>query len=200
MSPVRKRPPFEWLARDMLEKIERQKLHHRQSLPGLTPDEVRAEMLEALWRAWQTYSASTGVPIEKYFWRVWINRKSDLITFYYRQRRDHTKELLSPFPEVWWAHGHQDFNTGEITPMDDEHHVTESGPRARRVHKGTEATEELIAPQPPPNTGVLARKMWLLLAQGHTRQDVLSLLSITKRTYYEIIDEWRGKGVAIILG
>jgi len=98
MSPVRKRPPFEWLHQEIAHKIEKQKLHFSQHLPGMTSDEVRAEMLESLWRAWDSYSysASSGVPIEKYFWSVWTHRKADLLKYYFRQRRDIRKEVLEP--------------------------------------------------------------------------------------------------------
>jgi hypothetical protein len=71
----------------------------RQRVPGMTKEEVEAEMIYVLWQARLSYSRESGVPFPAYWWSCWMNRKRSLLRFYFQQMRDHRKEVL--FDDRW---------------------------------------------------------------------------------------------------
>ena len=187
MSPARKRPPLEWLVRDVDKEIRTNRLHCSQRIPGMTPDEVRAEMLECVWRAWATYRASFGVPIEKYWWTIWVRHRTDLLAAVFRMKRDISKEILvEPAEYATKAGQHADVNEWETTT-----------PHMKAVRRPVIKVnlvftmDDVMVPPAPPGSSLLEQAVWGLLATGHTRQDVMSITKITKRRYYEIIHSWR---------
>lgn len=140
-----------------------------QKVPGLTASEVHAEMMVCLWRAQRTFRKSMQLTIEQYWWAIWMNRKADLIAWYFAAKRDLSREVLVA-PD-------------DMSRLEDEELVDALFPLVRSV-------DELILPGCP-TKDPMARKVWALLAQGYTRKDILVVCEISKRTYYSIIEQWR---------
>jgi hypothetical protein len=67
-------------------------------------------------------------------------------------------------------------------------HIVEAGEYAVR-----------LLPEPPPDAPPEAVAIWVRLALGDERQDVLRDLGISKRRYYDILHSWRTDEVATTL-
>lgn len=63
------------------------RLANVQKIPGMTYDDVRAELQEVLWKAWSTYDPKVGTTLGQYWWQLWIRRKGDLIAAFFAQHR-----------------------------------------------------------------------------------------------------------------
>lgn len=57
-----------------------------QRVPGLDYDDVMAEMVGCLWKAWQTYTPGPTT-FGSYWWSVWLNRRNDLTALANRMKR-----------------------------------------------------------------------------------------------------------------
>lgn len=58
-----------------------------QRVPGLDADDVEAEMLVCIWKAVQTFDPSVGLDFGAWWWTIWLNRRSDLASAYYADKR-----------------------------------------------------------------------------------------------------------------
>lgn len=93
-----RRVTFSYLYERLHADIVRASFH--QHIPGMTQEEVAAEMIVCLWRARRTYRKGHGVTLEQYWWAVWMHRKSDLISYFLSQKRDVRKEVLWDDPSI----------------------------------------------------------------------------------------------------
>jgi hypothetical protein len=142
-------------------------------------DEVRAEMLEVLWRAHLNYSSSQGTTLPQYWWSCWLHRKADLIEAAFRQKRDVRKEMLvdlAALPENeytdsfgWWE---------TLAPLVTYEEVVE-----RLIPQAPEIVQKGVSAS-------IADSVWELLARGYTRKDVLDT-GVSVSTYSKIIASWR---------
>lgn len=72
--------PFEALYERLSPQIDRTLWSQR--IRGLDIEEVRSFMVEQLWKAWETFDPSKGdehLTVEKYWWRLWQNKKSKIL-------------------------------------------------------------------------------------------------------------------------
>lgn len=58
-----------------------------QRVPGLDADDVETEMLLCIWRAVQTFDPSVGLDFGAYWWTLWLNRRSDITSAHYAEKR-----------------------------------------------------------------------------------------------------------------
>jgi hypothetical protein len=154
----------------MMPEIDKIVRAGRQRVPGMTKDEIKAEMIESLWNARMTYDRDLGVTFEAYWWSIWLHRKADLIKYSLRAKRDVRREIL---------HGDDWFADAE------DEDVVERLPILWPVVADNNSIPE------PPTTVPVERRVWCLLAVGATRQEVLALCDLPKRRYYQIIHGWR---------
>src|SRR5574343_1155103 len=140
-------------------KNEIDRLAHTQRVPGLDRDEVRAELLQALWRAFQAYDPGKGTTLGQLWWAVWMNRKVDLIAAFFAAK--------SPGPYTTTTDA--DFWTEVLDTM----------------HPFIDLADLC------PSTDRTERAVWALLCQGFTGIEVRSVLGLSVRRFYAIIDRWR---------
>lgn len=86
---------FDELRRQM--DLEIKKLSHsKRILYWMGPDEIYSWMLYELWIAHQTYNTGIGdnnLNIKKYWWRLWINRRSKLAKHYYANKEEINRSI-----------------------------------------------------------------------------------------------------------
>jgi hypothetical protein len=159
-----RRSAFAQVLRRMTPEIDKIVRAGRQNIPGMTDDEIKAEMIECLWKAKRTFSRKSGVTFEAYWWSIWLNRRQDLFRYRFRFIRDMRLESLRE-PEWFW-------NEDEMQDLIDAywHHDL---------------------PDPPNGSTHLEKKMWVLIAVGATPSDVLILCKIKRDKYDKTINKWR---------
>ncbi len=57
-----------------------------QRLPGLSKEEVQAEIELALYRAWRTYKEDGGATFDGWFYRTWVTHRINLLERYYAKK------------------------------------------------------------------------------------------------------------------
>lgn len=67
---------------------EIRKLSFTQRIPDMDREDVESEMLICLWKAAEAHDPNQA-PIGGLWWRVWSNRRKDLLAAYYRAKRVH---------------------------------------------------------------------------------------------------------------
>lgn len=134
-----------------------------QRVPGMDADDVFAEMAYCFWIARKTYSKSVGIPLMSYWWQVWVNRKNDLIRFAYRKQRD--SRLTITVDDEWFI-DHFDSNL--------------------QFHSAIPQAVNSLTPQ-----HVVERRIWNMLAIGHTAKEIQDQLRIGHRRYVRILNKWR---------
>lgn len=170
-----RREPYTWVHRRIEGEIEQGQIHRHQRIPGMEADDVKSEMLLALWRAHRSWDPAVGATIEQYWWAVWTRRRVDLIAYHLRECRDVRREQLVPHEFWWW--------------YEDEATVEEHGRRLQRYP--VIRLDQDAVPPAPPGVDDKAAQVWGLLCRGYTRQDVLLRCDISKRCYYQILDRFR---------
>ena len=85
---------FSDVLRAMRPEIHRIAYAGQQRVPGMSPQEIEAEMLYVLWKARMSYSYDNTLTFPAYWWVCWMNHKRDLLKFYFRVKRDVRKEFL----------------------------------------------------------------------------------------------------------
>jgi DNA-directed RNA polymerase specialized sigma24 family protein len=141
-----------------------------QRVPGLDRDEVKAEMLECLWRAVVTFDEAQGVTLEPYWWRIWINRKGDLIARHFATKR---RAAVISGDMTWVAELADD-----LYPL-------------LRDMAGRTSAESLQKAPECPLSDSMTKKVWTLLAAGFQAQEVRVMLELSLRRYYRIIHALR---------
>lgn len=140
-----------------------------QRIPGMNSDEVYAEMLYTLWKAWETYDSEVGTSVEQWWWVLWVRRKSDLIESFFAHKR--RMEVLVE-------------NEGLELLADAV--IAVPGP------------EEMHVVECPRHEGILTR-LWHLLADGFTGVEVRKLLGIGVNAYYRSVDKLKTDDVRLAL-
>jgi len=120
---------------------------NRTFIVGMTDDEILAEMVECLWKAWLTFDMRDNITLDQYFQRIWFNQKAKRLRYQTAQRRDRIKERSWP-----------------VFDPDDPWIV-----QALMV--------ELDTAPPCPIDDPDAQVVWKELAQGATQIEVQALLS-----------------------
>lgn len=162
-----------------LDKLDKEisKTAARQYIPGYTPEEIKAEMVECLWKAYTTYDRSKNIKLEQYWWAIWMNRKSNILKASYAAMRDvrltlhvDPRAFSQDFPgegdEGWWMRLSQELERN----LPDE--------------------SMFIIPECPSDE-VLHKQVWVLLATGYTPSDVMRYTAISKKQYYEVTRDLR---------
>lgn len=157
---------FEELHAQYLPKIKRLA---RQHLPGMSTGEVQCEIELALWTAWKKYDPDRGASFDTLFYTAWMSRKSHVWeSFHSHRRRMFDTMLHGDLADEW--HGEHEGVQPHVLPY-------------------TEDVYDCLLPCPV--DGWLARKVWLLLANGSRKVDVLAILGISRREYDRIIRDFR---------
>jgi len=60
---------------------------YRQRVPGMTTEDIEAEMAYCLWVAYRRYDHTQGVDFGVFWWSVWLNHRASWIRMYNAQKR-----------------------------------------------------------------------------------------------------------------
>lgn len=142
-------------------KQEIERLAYGQTIPGMTREEVQAELHEVLWKAWSTYDPRRGTTLGQWWWALWIRRKGDLIAAFFAQR--------NPAPH-----------------MADREDLTAILGEVAAAMDPFLTLDDLCPSQVP-----IERAVWTLLINGFTGVEVRKMLHLSWRKFYRIIDSWR---------
>lgn len=130
-------------------------------------------MIECLWKARVTYAPSEGLSLEAYWWSVWINRKTDIIRYSYRRKREFGKEQL--VSDEWILENVDAEAAVGLTFLD----ITDC--------------------PAPPTDDWLERQVWFLLSVGAATKEILALCHINVNRYHEIVDSWNTEEIRRML-
>lgn len=138
----------------------------RQRVPGMTTQEVENEMVYALWKACKAYDPTTGdgqITLARYWWRVWMNHKANLIEAAMAKKRQMVV-LIGGMDDA----GCEEDYFAKV-PMD-----------------------EFVDLIPPcPSEDPLHQQVWNLLARGYLFNEIQERLGLKRRAFDTIVASLR---------
>lgn len=142
-----------------------------QRVPGLLPDDVAQEMRAALLKAIRTYDEDSGLSIGQYWWAVWTRAKANLLKAHFAKKRP------------------------ELIPTDDadlSNLVDELWPLLPADFGRVDI--------PCPTTDETDNRCWKMLAAGFTGKEIRTILQISTRRWYAMIEVWKTNETHTLLG